>query len=159
MIQEWWVQREPRERVLLSVLAALVAMIVAFYGIWSPFAGARDAARSSLQSATVDARFVEQGLVSLASSTTGGPGPAENVNAFRAQLTASAQTLGLSIARLQSGTDGTLQVSIDDADPTLLYSWLLGLDAQPGGRVVAATLTTRDNATVQAVIELQGGRP
>lgn len=158
MIREWWTSREPRERTLLMVLAGLLALTIAYYGIWSPLQNARESARQAVNSAAADYSIVQRGLRSVSAARSSSVGAAENVDGFRSEITRTAREAGLSIARLQSGAGGSIQISFDDAEPQRLFAWLASLDGQPGGQVIGATLTNRDAATVQAVIELRGGR-
>ncbi len=158
MIREWWTTREPRERTLLMVLAGLLALTVAYYGVWLPVKGAKADARQSVNAAAADYSIVLRGLRTVSAARTGSAGATGNVDGFRSEITRTAREAGLSIARLQSGAGGSIQISFDDADPQRLFAWLASLDGQPGGQVIGATLTNRDAATVQAVIELRGGR-
>jgi len=73
-------------------------------------------------------------------------------------VTRSAREAGLSIARIQRGSDGTIQLRFDDTDPPRLFAWLASIEAQPGGEIVAASISARSDERIEAVIELRGGR-
>lgn len=158
MIQEWWQGREPREQLLIGIAGGLTILVAVIFGVIQPLATAKAEARQQLANAQFDIALVERGIQSISGASAGAdaPRPAEDADRFRTSLTRSARENGLSIARLQNGSDGSLQITLDDADPAKLFAWLQTMDAEAGGHVLSATMSSRQGERVQAVIELQG---
>ena len=157
-MMEWWLTREPRERVLLSIAAGLTVLMLLYFGLARPLSNARSSANQSLASAQTDLSIVERGIGVLQSTSVGSAGAARDVDAFRALLTRSARDAGLSIARVQNGATGTVQIRLDDTDPPQLFNWLAEIENQPGGEIMSASITTRNDERIEAVIELRGGQ-
>lgn len=158
-MMDWWTSREPRERALLATAGVLTALVLAYFGFWRPLAQAHKSADQALISARADASIVQRGIETLGAGSQQSSGPAPDVDAFRARLARSAREAGLSIARVQNGADGTIQIRLDDTDPPRLFAWLTTMEDEPGGNILAATLNTRNDERIEAVIELRGGRP
>ncbi|MEL7130171.1 MAG: type II secretion system protein M [Pseudomonadota bacterium] len=158
MIQDWWQGREPRERVLIGVAGVLTVLVAIVFGVFQPLVKAKGDARQQLANAQLDMALVQRGVQNMSGSLSSGDGPrpAEDADQFRTSLTRSARENGLSIARLQSGPDGSLQITLDDADPKKLFAWLQTMNSEAGGHVLSASMSSRQGERVQAVIELQG---
>jgi len=158
MIADWWNSREPRERILLFTLAGLIALMTLIYGVWQPLVAARSNAVLAVETASADARAFNAGLSRLTGArVSSGQDPALDVDGFRVSLTQSARAAGLTIERLQNGQEGTVQITFADADPKLLFAWLVNMQQEPGGAVTSASMSGQHDR-VQAVIELQGAR-
>lgn len=155
MISTWWQGLEPRERLLIGIAGLLSLITVAVFGVIQPISAAKAEARVSLERANQDKDLVERSLQRLRSASANRLGPAADNDEFRTWVTSSARAEGLSIARLQNGSDGTLELLFSDVDPTRLYAWLDEVSGVAGGHVVNANLTGREDV-VQAIIELQG---
>lgn len=158
MIREWWVSKTQREQLLVGILAAMTVLVTVVFGVLSPIMGAKADAREALQQATLDRALVERAIGSVQAATNTSAGPAENIDTFRADVTRAAQQRGLSITRLQSGDDGSLQLVFSDATPDQIYVWAWEVSAMPGGQTVEASLTGRGQS-VQAAVRLQGTMP
>lgn len=127
-IIDWWDGREPRERVLLSVLGAIVAIFIVIFGLILPLQSARANADASLNRAQADLVAVSR-LSSSDATTTRLPFD-------RSVLIQIANGADIKLTRVQPGSDGTLSVWIDDAQTqrlygffeTLLSDYAVGLD-------------------------------
>ena len=141
-IIDWWDGREPRERVLLSVLGAIVAIFIVIFGLILPLQSARANADASLNRAQADLVAVSR-LSSSDATTTRLPFD-------RSVLIQIANGADIKLTRVQPGSDGTLSVWIDDAQTqrlygffeTLLSDYAVGLDqvivsADANGRLSA----------------------
>ena len=141
-IIDWWDGREPRERVLLSVLGAIVAIFIVIFGMILPLQSARANADASLNRAQADLVAVSR-LSSTDATTTRLPFD-------RSVLIQIANGADIKLTRVQPGSDGTLSVWIDDAQTqrlygffeTLLSDYAVGLDqvivsADANGRLSA----------------------
>lgn len=158
MIREYWSTREPREKGLLLIAGSLTFVIVLWFGVIAPLMAARADAKADLTRALGDQQLVVRGLASLGGGGASSLGPADDIDGFRATVTRMAQQRGLAISRLQGGSNGTLQLVFSDVTPAEIYIWIDEVSRLPGGNVIRANMTSRDDS-VQAVIELQGTRP
>ncbi|MEM6411987.1 MAG: type II secretion system protein M [Pseudomonadota bacterium] len=154
----WWEMREPRERLLLSVAACLTTLVLGYVVIIGPMNTARSEASRALASAQTDRAIVERGIAAIGTSDRNSSGAALDVDDFRTTVTRSAREAGLSLARVQRSSDGSIQLRFDDAEPPRLLAWLATIESQPGGEVIAASITARNDERTEAVIELRGGR-
>ncbi|MEO0983616.1 MAG: type II secretion system protein GspM [Pseudomonadota bacterium] len=157
-MMEWWRAREPREQALIAVAGFLTALVVLFQGVLAPLSSANTRAEDRHLRAAESLDDVRAGLLAVnASSGTANPAsaPADGLD-FRTAVTTLARARGLQISRLQSGEGGGLTVTMDDADPRLLFAWLLQIQARPGGDVRAATITQRGGGAVRATVEFEG---
>ncbi len=157
-MMDWWRSREPREQLLLAA-AGLVAVVVALVqGVWAPVASAREEAGGRRERASRDLATIQQGVAVMSGPDSGSQSAPPNPETFRAAVVASARERGLSINRLQTGPGGEVSVSMDDADPRVLFSWLAETRTLPGGEVISAAINNRGGGSVRAVVEFQGGR-
>lgn len=154
----WWETREPRERLLLSVAGVLTFLVLGYLLVIQPLSNARQQASQALASAQTDRAIVDRGISVLANTDTTSSGAAPDVDDFRTMVTRSAREAGLSLSRVQRGSDGTIQLRFDDAEPPRLFAWLATIESQPGGEIVAASISARNDERIEAVIELRGGR-
>lgn len=138
----WWDMREPRERILLGVLAGLVSLLVLIFGLLLPIQSARANAAADLDRAKAD-------LVAVSRLS-----PSEDVAVRtpfdRSVLITIARAQDVKLTRVQPGSDGSVSVWIDDAQTqrlygffdTLLSDYAVGLDqviisADANGRLSA----------------------
>ena len=154
-IDLWWSGSEPRERLLIIIAACLTLLFALWFGVASPLITAKAEARRELTQAIDDKVLIDRALYSLQPAGQNITGPASDLDAFRSAISRSAQQRGLSITRLQSGAEGTLQLTFAEASPVEIYAWLEAIANMPGGMVVGASMISREEK-VQAVIELQG---
>lgn len=155
---QWWETREPRERLLLSIAGGLTLLVLGYLLVIRPLSSAGQDADRALNSAQADRSIVERGIAVLSSSDATSAGAAPDVDDFRSMVTRSAREAGLSLSRVQRGGDGTIQLRFDDTEPPLLFAWLATIENQPGGEIVAASISARNDERIEAVIELRGGR-
>lgn len=153
-----WSQREPREKILILIAAALSLIIIAWFGIVSPLRDANARAHNDLRQAIADKDLIERSLSNYSVSGEASLGAAADFDAFRSDVTRIAQQNDLSISRLQGNTDGSLQLVFSDAIPSDIFLWLEDISTYPGGQPVRANLSVRDDK-IQAIIDLQGTRP
>ena len=112
----WWEAREPRERLLLGVLGALLGVFVLVFAVILPVMDARADADRALARAQADYNIVARTL------PRAGAGSAERTLFSRSALLDAARAEGLQITRIQAGREGDLSVWIDDAQTTALYA-------------------------------------
>ncbi len=124
----WWQGREPRERVLLSIMMTLIAVVLLWLGIYRPVeAGLRKAALDNLEAAERYADVAYKvDLLKHGNKRVGGASalPVEQI------VGQSAGEAGFTLERVQAqGNDG-VDVAIASARATALLGWIAGLEAQ-----------------------------
>jgi type II secretory pathway component PulM len=158
MIASRWIGLVPREKLLITIAAALTIGIVLVFGLVSPLVKAKADASQRLDRVSQDYALIEQGLRRIGPEESGSQRPASDSDAFRLEVIRMAQQSGLSVDRVQAGQGGRVQVVISDVSPPLMYAWLEEVARLPGGETYAATITSRADA-IQAVIEFRGSQP
>lgn len=126
LLHPWWNDRSPRERVLLAIMAVLLAALLLWLGVLRPLAAARmQAARDA--SAAIARRAEAQALVTairarpLASSAP----VLDIVNRRLAEA-------GLQAARLDAAGPGQAELEIAAINGRLLLGWASGLETRDG---------------------------
>lgn len=127
----WWQAREPRERWMVAVMLAAVAVFVSWYGIIAPLRQARDDARARHAAAVAAAREVEQALAHVEASAARLP-PAPAGDAFATTVVDSAGAAGVAVSRQDEGSDGVLVIAIDAVDAPTLFGWIDALRREHG---------------------------
>lgn len=139
-IDDWWSGLSPRERVLVSVLAVILAALVLVYGVVKPLQAARAEARADIrQYETYLARMRVAGRTEPAS----GQG-ATRQGAPIAIITASSQQFGL--VADAAPIPGGVRVSFLDAPYDGVIGWIADLERTSNLRVRKVELTRRPTA-------------
>lgn len=118
-LAEWWAVRQPREQVLLGVLAALVIGLAAWYGVHLPldrFATTQAERRAEASTLLVQTRELGA-LVRAVEAGAAGAAPTQTL-----QRTAAAAGIPLGETEPQPG--GGLAVSIEAVPAKALLGWL-----------------------------------
>lgn len=129
----WWDGLSPRERMLVSVLGAILAVVVLVYGVVKPIQGARAAALADIRTyETLNARVLAAGTLTTAKAPRRQGAPATVAQQ-------SATALGLTIAAQPA--DGGLRVTLTDAQYDTVLAWLADLAGTSDLRVRGIALT------------------
>ena len=163
-MNQWWSDRQPRERSLIAGVGVLVLVFVVFQFLLMPLANYRVSARDQHEAALAMLQEVEAGartVLSLQDAAGKRPeGAARTVVAttgVTSKLLTGIQTeLGLAITRLQPLESNELDVWLDDVASPLLYTWV-GRLQERGIPVTRAVIQKNDGATVSAQITFAGG--
>ncbi len=155
----YWAERSTRERWLLGVMFALLAIVILWFGVALPLDRAQRDARDRLVEATernaaVRATVAQLKTLPRASANAGSAVPLDQ---FVGQ---SAGEAGLTLERAQAQGNDRMDIAIASVRPIALFSWLSGLEAQ-GVRVVtmnARPSPTAGSISVQAVLERGEGQ-
>ena len=142
--REWWNGREPRERVLLGVLAALLGVFVLVFALVLPVLDARASAQSALKRAEGEMRIVSQVAPGASADTTA------RQPFSRSVLLDAARTEGLSVTRIQAAGEGGFAVWIDDANTQGLYAMLDTLVNGSTATLERVIITTNANDKLSA---------
>lgn len=131
----WWDGREPRERILLGILAGLLSLFLLVFLVILPLQSLSDRAETELRQAKSNLTLVSRLAPTSGSGTTRA--------AFdRSVLITVARDQNIRLTRVQPGTDGTFSVWIDEAETAALYGFfdaLIGGYAVQLDRVVVST--------------------
>jgi len=122
-VRAWWRLREPRERMMLGVMTAMIAAFVLWYGVYQPLRGLGDAAHAQrvLARAALDAARVQADELQRMADAAARPREAE---ALRRAVLESAAKAGLAIDRERYNDDGVLEVEVDNTQAGPLFKWL-----------------------------------
>lgn len=139
----WWEGRTRRERILLGLMAVLLAAVIAWYGVIAPIgAWKTDAAERRVEAAS-DLQSVEADIVRLNAAASQAPaGTGEPIEPL---LIRTAQTAGLSIDRQQAEADGAQTVWLQSAPSQVVFGWIAELEQVHG--VTVANITALKSPT------------
>lgn len=136
-MKAFWSARTAREKVMLGLLAVLLAAYALFAAVWQPLQAERstlmrDIARYTNASVALDA-LANAGL---------GPAPATIGMPLPTLITTSAETYQLPISRLLPTADA-VEITLENAPFELVLTWILALEQDHGLRIIALTITRR----------------
>jgi general secretion pathway protein M len=145
----WWSARSPRERLLLAIMFALLALVAGWLLIVRPLADSLEAAKARHAAAAI--ALAEARAQPMAGPAPALPGP---VDAIAARTAAEA---GFPGARVTSQGPGRATVAIDAARPQALFGWVARLEA---GGLIVERLRAQANAdrTLSAELVLRAGQ-
>lgn len=113
-LQQLWVKREPRERKLLVLMAVLLVVFVAWYGVWQPLTQAVERAENQLNSQQQLYTWVSENTARVERLRSQAPAngsqqsiQTQELNAF---ISRTAGEFELEVSRLQPQTNGVLVV-------------------------------------------------
>lgn len=140
-----WNDRSPRERVMLRVMFALIALTVMWFAIIAPTISGLDAARMRYNRAVIDVASV-QGKAALLKRLSEAP-PAPQGAPVATFVKLAADEAGFELARSDAvGTD-SVSIAITSAKPAAFFRWIGSLD-QKGVFVDQITMRTNKDATI-----------
>lgn len=146
--------RTPRERVLLALMAAVGLGAAAHALAWQPLSARREAILAGIAAHVAAERYLTEG------GTVPQPAPARSAlsdQPLPTRLTQSAQTLGLTVRRLDPAGEGAAEVKLDEAPFDLVMAWLIALERDQGLALRAFTLQRRPAPGVVAATVSVGG--
>lgn len=141
-LRTWWQAREPRERIMVSVMLVAIAAFVAWYGVLSPLRHARDAAQARYLRAVAALAETESTLATLGQAR--GTRPAVRGAAFADRIVDSAGAAGVAISRRDTDADSSLVLGIDGVAANTLFAWLDALRRDHGIAPLALEIDKRD---------------
>jgi type II secretory pathway component PulM len=151
-ISAWWRARTPREQLLVRIAAILIFLIC--IPAWA-YLGA-SAYRAEAAARLETARQVESQVALLAAADQGAAATPSDDPSLRGRLLAAAQTVGLTVSRVEaSGPDG-VRVAFEPADSVLVYRWV-AIVGRSGAYVARSTIVRVDDSElVTAEFEVNG---
>ncbi len=155
-IKTLWLARSPRERWLLGVMLALVALVVVWLLILRPLSDMLSAARQrhgEAVAALAEARSQAAAIAALEKDR-----PAPFAGPIDAAVAAAASDAGFQLSGLQAEGAGRVSLAIGAAKPQALFGWIAALEAQ-GYIVQSLTASSNPDRTLSAriVLRARGG--
>ncbi|HEX8307545.1 MAG TPA: type II secretion system protein GspM [Allosphingosinicella sp.] len=147
-----WLARSPRERWLLGVMLALVALVLVWLAILRPLSDMLSAARQRHGEAI--AALAEARSQAAAIAALQGNRPAPFAGTLDAAVAAAASEAGFQLSGLQPEGAGGVSLAIGAAKPQALFGWVAGLEAR-GYIVQSLTATSNPDRTLSARIVLR----
>lgn len=151
----WLAQRDPRERLILGLLAATVAVSVFWLAVWQPLADwqSREASRHRNAQNLVVWLQANEARLRAVSDQSDGPQSARPIIPV---VTKAAEVKGLKVSRLQPEADGVVSVILQDQRFNDLMAWIAELQDAQGVQVVRASVDSQGAlGYVNAQIRLQ----
>jgi len=146
--QIWLSGRSSRERALLAVMSALLAVLLLWLIVVLPIDSARRAAMTRLDIATADAGRVSRVEGALREARTlSQPATGQPLTAIIGQ---AAEGAGFTMARLDAQTPDRVTIAISTAKSPALFAWLTALEKQG---VIVDRLTLRPNSDATIAVE------
>lgn len=120
----WWSTRAPRERVLLCVLAALLAGTVYSVGIIKPLYGSLKEAEGNYARALDQSAVLMEKVARIeAAGQSGRPSGQASLDDIRA----SAVAKGLTVQSATVGAGGLSRIVFEGVEAAVLLEWVMGL--------------------------------
>src|SRR5690606_37845967 len=151
-----WRGREPRERAMLAVMAALIAAFAWWYGLLWPLRAMREGAAARHASAVADLHQVEAEVAVLAGS--GGPSPPVGGDALQRRILDIVREAGLSPSRPRGAAAGAFGPAFERVAAPALRGWL-GPLAGAEGIAPSALSVERAGGGLRAAVGLGGAAP
>lgn len=140
----WWAGRSPRERMLLGVMAALIAAMLVWLTLVA-FANARTRAVMRLDTAVTEMGRINAAAATLRQSRRLGPAPAAGTAA--ASVGAAASQAGFALSRLDPQGGDSVGVAVANASSKAVFAWIAELQRR-GFLVDRLTIRTNSDATI-----------
>jgi general secretion pathway protein M len=147
-----WLARSRRERWLLGVMLALVALVLVWLAILRPLSDMLSAARQrhgEAVAALAEARSQAAAIAALERNR-----PAPYAAPIDSAVAAAAAEAGFQLSGLQPEGSGRVSLAIGAAKPQALFGWVERLEAQ-GYIVQSLTATSNPDRTLSARIVLR----
>ena len=147
-----WLARTPRERWLIGVMLALVALVLAWLLILQPLGDMLSAARQrhgEAVTALAEARAQAAAIGGLEKNR-----PTVMTDPIEIAVGAAASAAGFQLSGLQPEGPGRVSLAIGAARPQALFGWIGQLEAQ-GFIVDRLTATSNPDRTLSAQIVLR----
>lgn len=154
-IKNWFQALSQREKIMIGILGFLVALVVGYYALVSPFINAYISAQKSYADAIDSQVRIETKVAALTAPADKSIKPV--TRALDVFISQNAGEAGFAVGRLDPQTNGTVRLSIDSAKPTALFGWLAMLERR-GISVEELAVNPGANETVIATIILRSAQ-
>lgn len=156
----WWDTQSLREKWLVGSAAVLFAIVILWQAILVPGfswranqkAQAETAFRSleTIQQAYFRERAARQIIVvdsEKRKQLTGEP--------FKSAIVSGLQEAGLSVSRLQTGGPNIISVTVDQADPRLVFYWLQTVEVSAGANITRLVLEPSADNQIRVSVDFE----
>ena len=158
-VQQWWQGLQPRERQLLGVGGAVLAVALAWVMIWEPIASGKEERRQQLENQRgflSELREMRNEARSLRARADDQGALSQGDLLSLANSTANQQGLGGALQRTQPQGEDRVQVWFEQASFDDIASWLAHLGSEHGVRIHNVSVDRqREPGRVNARIALQ----
>lgn len=148
-----WRALAPREQLSLASLAAFLLLVLLYLALWQPAQQRLAAARSAFETQRELNAYLHS-QAPQARNLASQPQVSVDPAGLQGLVTASASAQGLTIERLDSDSDGALQVSVQPAPFAQLIRWFGALEEQ-GVQIAEAGLDRAEDNKVAARLSLR----
>ena len=148
-----WRSLEARERLALGLLALFLLLVLLYLLLWQPAQQGVAAARTAYEQQRALHAYL-QAQAPLARNLASTPQASLDPARLQGVVTASAAEQGLTVERLDSQGDGSLEVSLQAAPFAQLLRWFVVLERQ-GVRIAEAGLDRSEDNRVAARLTLR----
>ena len=154
-MMNYWNDRTPRERLLISVAAGLAAFVLLLQLIWLPAMRAKESAQLGADRAAKTLEAISRR--SSAHGTDRAPGTKPNdPDTIRRVVLETANSRGLTIARVLVDEQGSVVVQVDDAPASTVFGWLLDVRRSSNAHIRKASMNDSGNGFVRSSFEFSG---
>lgn len=145
---DWWLAREPRERLMLVVMGIAVAAFVLWLGLLRPLQAWAEEARARHDRAAAGLAWVQSAVRELEARGIGQPAPQADQadNGFKDIILATAASARVEVTRQRTDEAGGLSIGIDAVGAPELFAWLDRLYADHGIAPVSMQVDKRNGA-------------
>ena len=140
-----WAERSLRERQLLLIMFALLALVILIFGIVRPLANAKAAAADRLDRVTLDSGQIAAAVETLRDARRGAPAPLTGT--LMLAVSQSATAAGFTLSTLDPQGDDRVGIALSSAKSPALFGWLRSLSRQ-GVFVERMTMRPNGDATL-----------
>ncbi len=155
-IREYWHDLSDREQILLAIMSALLGFVIIHFLIARPLLDYHERSRDAYVASMRLYRSIEADALTYRELSAGAVRrEATSQQSMRSIVGSLALTNGIAIARLVPGDDGSLTVSIEEAETAAVMQWLRDLDSRFGIRVHSSTMDRASDERLQASLVLR----
>lgn len=155
-MRAWWQGREPRERAMLAVMAAMIAAFAWWYGLLWPLRALRDSAEARYDRAAAALQAVEAEALAYGSNAGAPRRPPPTGEALQRLLLEGARDAGIAPSRQRTAADGSVVLEFDHVPAPALFGWLGGL-AEAQGLAPSSLRVQRADGQLRAEAGFGGG--
>lgn len=137
-MKEWFESREPRERLILAVGAAVVVVLVAWKLVWSPLSNGVERLDSSVES---QSRLLVDAQTAAALAPRAAASSSRSTQSLRVVVDSTARSHGIPLAQIRETGTTELTARFQRSAFDALLGWLVTLESEHGIVVQTATIT------------------
>lgn len=155
-MKEWFLSREPRERLVLGAGAAIAIVVIAWALVWSPLVTATTRLEGSVESKSRLLTDVRRASATAAPASAGSR--QSNTQSLVVLVDRTAQAHGLAGALTRTRPEGAngINITFQNASFDALIDWIVVLEREHGVSVERSTFnSTRDTGLVNGQLFLR----